>query len=166
MPPHAQHGCRVPTNGGGATKITPQHPRRGRPVHAAEREDAAVAGEGLVTVTMEKCSDGWWRGSYTARVGWFSPNYVLEELDEAAGDAAWAQAQGPVPRSAMGRARALAGGADAVPFQLGHRGGAQSLSKGETMEGDREARERIPGGGAAATRVARSAWCPRTMWWC
>uniref|UniRef100_A0A3B4A700 Uncharacterized protein n=2 Tax=Periophthalmus magnuspinnatus TaxID=409849 RepID=A0A3B4A700_9GOBI len=28
---------------------------------------------------MEKCSDGWWRGSQGGRVGWFPSNYVQEE---------------------------------------------------------------------------------------
>ncbi|MEE6470289.1 hypothetical protein FKM82_008916 [Ascaphus truei] len=35
---------------------------------------------------MEKCSDGWWRGTYNEHVGWFPSNYVVEEVDEATAD--------------------------------------------------------------------------------
>lgn len=34
---------------------------------------------------MEKCSDGWWRGSYNGRSGWFPSNYVTEDMDGTAG---------------------------------------------------------------------------------
>ncbi|KAJ8282694.1 hypothetical protein COCON_G00052130 [Conger conger] len=54
--------------------------------YSAEREDELTLVKGTRVVVMEKCSDGWWRGSYAGRVGWFPSNYVLEEGDEASGD--------------------------------------------------------------------------------
>ncbi|KAJ8351450.1 hypothetical protein SKAU_G00229260 [Synaphobranchus kaupii] len=55
--------------------------------YSAEREDELTLVKGTRVVVMEKCSDGWWRGSYGGRVGWFPSNYVLEEGDEASADA-------------------------------------------------------------------------------
>ncbi|XP_012678773.1 cytoplasmic protein NCK2b [Clupea harengus] len=55
--------------------------------YAAEREDELALVKGTRVLVMEKCSDGWWRGSYGGQVGWFPSNYVLEEGgEEAAGD--------------------------------------------------------------------------------
>ncbi|KAG5852944.1 hypothetical protein ANANG_G00067900 [Anguilla anguilla] len=54
--------------------------------YCAEREDELTLVKGTRVVVMEKCSDGWWRGSYSGRVGWFPSNYVLEEGDEASAD--------------------------------------------------------------------------------
>ncbi|CAF89205.1 unnamed protein product, partial [Tetraodon nigroviridis] len=48
--------------------------------YAAEREDGVTLVKGSRVTVMEKCSDGWWRGSQTGRVGWFPSNYVQEEL--------------------------------------------------------------------------------------
>uniref|UniRef100_H3D8P5 Cytoplasmic protein n=1 Tax=Tetraodon nigroviridis TaxID=99883 RepID=H3D8P5_TETNG len=48
--------------------------------YAAEREDELTLVKGSRVTVMEKCSDGWWRGSQTGRVGWFPSNYVQEEL--------------------------------------------------------------------------------------
>ncbi|XP_063070295.1 cytoplasmic protein NCK2a [Engraulis encrasicolus] len=47
--------------------------------YAAEREDELTLVKGARVVVMEKCSDGWWRGSYAGRIGWFPSNYVQEE---------------------------------------------------------------------------------------
>ncbi|XP_007555511.1 PREDICTED: cytoplasmic protein NCK2 [Poecilia mexicana] len=57
--------------------------------YTAEREDELTLLKGSRVVVMEKCSDGWWRGSHAGRVGWFPSNYVQEELmgvDDGDGD--------------------------------------------------------------------------------
>ncbi|XP_076858000.1 cytoplasmic protein NCK2a [Brachyhypopomus gauderio] len=48
--------------------------------YAAERDDELSLSKGDRVVVMEKCSDGWWRGSHSGRVGWFPSNYVREEV--------------------------------------------------------------------------------------
>ena len=50
--------------------------------YAAEREDELSLLKGSRVVVMEKCSDGWWRGSYAGRMGWFPSNYVQEDEEE------------------------------------------------------------------------------------
>ncbi len=45
----------------------------------AEREDELSLVKGAQLMVMEKCSDGWWRGSYNGQMGWFPSNYVQEE---------------------------------------------------------------------------------------
>uniref|UniRef100_A0A3Q3T053 Cytoplasmic protein NCK2-like n=1 Tax=Mastacembelus armatus TaxID=205130 RepID=A0A3Q3T053_9TELE len=52
--------------------------------YAAEREDELTLVKGAQVVVMEKCSDGWWRGSSGGQVGWFPSNYVQEENGEVA----------------------------------------------------------------------------------
>lgn len=52
----------------------------------AEREDELSLVKGSRVTVMEKCSDGWWRGSFNGQIGWFPSNYVLEEADEAAAE--------------------------------------------------------------------------------
>ncbi|XP_027020461.1 cytoplasmic protein NCK2a [Tachysurus fulvidraco] len=47
--------------------------------YTAERDDELTLVKGERVVVMEKCSDGWWRGSHDGRVGWFPSNYVREE---------------------------------------------------------------------------------------
>ncbi|KAM4601704.1 cytoplasmic protein NCK2b isoform 1-T2 [Polymixia lowei] len=49
--------------------------------YSAEREDELTLVKGSRVVVMEKCSDGWWRGSSGGQAGWFPSNYVLEESD-------------------------------------------------------------------------------------
>lgn len=51
--------------------------------YTAEREDELTLLKGSRVVVMEKCSDGWWRGSQAGRVGWFPSNYVQEESGAA-----------------------------------------------------------------------------------
>ncbi|XP_028832772.1 cytoplasmic protein NCK1-like isoform X2 [Denticeps clupeoides] len=53
--------------------------------YAAEREDELSLVKGTRVIVMEKCSDGWWRGSYDGRSGWFPSNYVTEDVDRPAG---------------------------------------------------------------------------------
>ncbi|KAK3543452.1 hypothetical protein QTP70_020928 [Hemibagrus guttatus] len=47
--------------------------------YTAERDDELSLVKGDRVLVMEKCSDGWWRGSHDGRVGWFPSNYVREE---------------------------------------------------------------------------------------
>lgn len=56
--------------------------------YTAEREDELSLVKGTRVIVMEKCSDGWWRGSYNGRSGWFPSNYVTEDVERTAGGAA------------------------------------------------------------------------------
>ncbi|XP_028847450.1 cytoplasmic protein NCK2a [Denticeps clupeoides] len=47
--------------------------------YRAEREDELTLEKDARVVVMEKCSDGWWRGSHAGQVGWFPSNYVQVE---------------------------------------------------------------------------------------
>ncbi|XP_024599746.1 cytoplasmic protein NCK2 [Neophocaena asiaeorientalis asiaeorientalis] len=95
-----------PANGGGADRIYDLSiPAVVKFAYAAEREDELSLVKGSRVTVMEKCSDGWWRGSYNGQVGWFPSNYVLEELDEAAADAPG----GPSLRPGPARAGRFAG---------------------------------------------------------
>lgn len=100
----------------------------------AEREDELSLVKGTRVTVMEKCSDGWWRGSCNGQVGWFPSNYVLEEADEAAAE--------PPGCPGLRQAPALSNGQGARPLHL-----VQTLypfssvtdeelnfDKGETME--------------------------------
>lgn len=51
--------------------------------YMAERDDELTLVKGSRVIVMEKCSDGWWRGSQAGRVGWFPSNYVQEEVGGA-----------------------------------------------------------------------------------
>uniref|UniRef100_A0A8C8DWT0 Cytoplasmic protein n=1 Tax=Oryzias sinensis TaxID=183150 RepID=A0A8C8DWT0_9TELE len=48
--------------------------------YTAERDDELTLVKGSRVIVMEKCSDGWWRGTQAGRVGWFPSNYVQEEV--------------------------------------------------------------------------------------
>ncbi|KAK3571516.1 hypothetical protein QTP86_012857 [Hemibagrus guttatus] len=52
--------------------------------YTAEREDELSLVKGSRVIVMEKCSDGWWRGSYNGHSGWFPSNYVTEDADGSA----------------------------------------------------------------------------------
>lgn len=52
--------------------------------YTAEREDELSLVKGTKVIVMEKCSDGWWRGSYNGNSGWFPSNYVTEDADGSA----------------------------------------------------------------------------------
>ncbi|XP_029472082.1 cytoplasmic protein NCK1 isoform X2 [Rhinatrema bivittatum] len=56
--------------------------------YMAEREDELSLVKGTKVIVMEKCNDGWWRGSYNGHVGWFPSNYVTEESDSPSGEPA------------------------------------------------------------------------------
>lgn len=83
------------------------------------------------------------------RPGGLSPrsNYVLEELDEA-----WRLGSPPGAALSNGQGAGAAGGADVVPFQLGHRGGAQLRQGRDRMEVIEKPEKITPSGGAAVTR--------------
>uniref|UniRef100_V9KCZ8 Cytoplasmic protein n=1 Tax=Callorhinchus milii TaxID=7868 RepID=V9KCZ8_CALMI len=49
--------------------------------YTAERDDELSLVKGTKVIVMEKCSDGWWRGSYDGQTGWFPSNYVMEESE-------------------------------------------------------------------------------------
>lgn len=66
--------------------------------YTQERDDELTLLKGSRVVVMEKCSDGWWRGSQGGRVGWFPSNYVQEELmgvDDREGDSPRGYIGGP-----------------------------------------------------------------------
>ncbi|XP_062383640.1 LOW QUALITY PROTEIN: cytoplasmic protein NCK2b [Sardina pilchardus] len=76
-----------PSNGGGGGGIYELSvPALVKFAYLAEREDELALVKGARVLVTEKCSDGWWRGSYGGQVGWFPSNYVTEEgSDEASG---------------------------------------------------------------------------------
>ncbi|XP_016418830.1 cytoplasmic protein NCK2-like [Sinocyclocheilus rhinocerous] len=68
------------SNGGGAERIYDLNaPAVVKFAYNAEREDELSLVKGAQLMVVEKCSDGWWRGSYNGQVGWFPSNYVQEE---------------------------------------------------------------------------------------
>ncbi|XP_054643978.1 cytoplasmic protein NCK2a [Dunckerocampus dactyliophorus] len=72
------------TGGGAAERIYDLNtPAVVKFAYTAERDDELTLLKGSRVMVMEKCSDGWWRGSQAGRVGWFPSNYVQEELGEA-----------------------------------------------------------------------------------
>ncbi|KAM6945860.1 cytoplasmic protein NCK2-like [Aplochiton taeniatus] len=54
-------------------------PARVKFTYAAERDDELTLSKGSKVTVLEKCSDGWWRGSSGGATGWFPSNYVAEE---------------------------------------------------------------------------------------
>merc|ERR1712038_1834234 len=38
--------------------------------------------KGSRVMILEKSGDGWWRGQYGNKVGWFPSNYTQEEIDD------------------------------------------------------------------------------------
>ncbi|XP_056599412.1 cytoplasmic protein NCK1 [Triplophysa dalaica] len=48
--------------------------------YTAKREDELSLVKGTKVIVMEKCSDGWWRGTYKGLSGWFPSNYVTEDV--------------------------------------------------------------------------------------
>ncbi|XP_036397358.1 cytoplasmic protein NCK2 [Megalops cyprinoides] len=126
-----------PSNGsaGGAERIYDLNvPALVKFAYAAEREDELTLVKGTRVVVMEKCSDGWWRGSYAGRVGWFPSNYVQEEVDEASAEPARFQAPRPGAAVSNGQgARALHVVQTLYPFSSATEE-ELNFEKGETME--------------------------------
>ncbi|MEE6470287.1 hypothetical protein FKM82_008916 [Ascaphus truei] len=76
-----------PSNGTSADRIYDLNiPAYVKFAYLAERDDELSLVKGSRVIVMEKCSDGWWRGTYNEHVGWFPSNYVVEEVDEATAD--------------------------------------------------------------------------------
>ncbi|XP_056157291.1 cytoplasmic protein NCK2-like isoform X2 [Lampris incognitus] len=78
--------------------------------YTAEREDELTLVKGERVVVMEKCSDGWWRGSSGGQVGWFPSNYVLEEQDGEAASVDSTRGQGGGGYQRVGGAMVTANG--------------------------------------------------------
>lgn len=59
-----------PSNGSGADRIYDLNiPAFVKFAYVAEREDELSLVKGSRVTVMEKCSDGWWRGSYNRQIG-------------------------------------------------------------------------------------------------
>ncbi|XP_072539011.1 cytoplasmic protein NCK2b [Salminus brasiliensis] len=68
------------SGGGGAERLYDLNlPAIVKFAYTAERDDELSLVKGARLLVMEKCSDGWWRGSYEGQMGWFPSNYVQEE---------------------------------------------------------------------------------------
>ncbi|XP_066520900.1 cytoplasmic protein NCK2b [Hoplias malabaricus] len=68
------------SGGGGAERIYDLNmPAVVKFAYTAERDDELSLVKGAHLLVMEKCSDGWWRGSCDGQMGWFPSNYVQEE---------------------------------------------------------------------------------------
>ncbi|XP_068602327.1 cytoplasmic protein NCK2a [Brachionichthys hirsutus] len=79
--PTPSSDAEYPTNGGAAERIYDLNISAVvKFAYTAEREDELSLVKSSRVIVMEKCSDGWWRGSQGGRVGWFPSNYVQEEL--------------------------------------------------------------------------------------
>ncbi|KAI4894506.1 hypothetical protein NFI96_020675 [Prochilodus magdalenae] len=78
--------------------------------YTAEREDELSLAKGDRVVVMEKCSDGWWRGSHAGQVGWFPSNYVREEVGYGDMDGSFGDSYGGVRSLRVGQAAAVANG--------------------------------------------------------
>ncbi|KAJ8003544.1 hypothetical protein DPEC_G00149450 [Dallia pectoralis] len=71
--------------GGGAERVYDLSiPALVKFAYNAERDDELTLVKGSRVIVIEKCSDGWWRGSSGGQVGWFPSNYVLEDGEEEA----------------------------------------------------------------------------------
>ncbi|XP_059747277.1 cytoplasmic protein NCK2 isoform X1 [Bos indicus] len=141
--PDAQHGRGVPRQWGRRRPhLRPQHPRRGQVRVCSRARGRAVAGEGLTRHRHGEVQ----RRLVAGQLQWPGGLVPVQLCAGGAGRSSRRRARGLKPaawchaQQWAGRAGA-AGGADAVPFQLGHRGGAQ-LRQGRDHGGDREARER------------------------
>jgi len=50
--------------------------------YEAQQTDEISLVKGTKVLVMEKSNDGWWRGEYNGKIGWFPSNYVQEESEE------------------------------------------------------------------------------------
>lgn len=100
----------------------------------AEREDELSLVKGTRVIVMEKCSDGWWRGSYNGRSGWFPSNYVTEDADGSASNdsAGLSEKLSAVVHSANGN-RVLHTVQALYPFSSGN-DEELNFEKGEVMD--------------------------------
>lgn len=89
-----------PGQPGGMPNIPPQHtslkyPKDQAPIgdpissavvkynYQAQQLDELSLAKGAKILILEKSGDGWWRGQYGNKVGWFPSNYTQEELEDA-----------------------------------------------------------------------------------
>ncbi|XP_065149002.1 cytoplasmic protein NCK2-like isoform X1 [Paramisgurnus dabryanus] len=97
--------------GGGAERIYDLNiPALVKFSYTPEREDELNLVKGERVVVMEKCSDGWWRGSNAGRVGWFPSNYVQEEVGYADHDGVFGDALGGFRSLKVGQGAAMLNG--------------------------------------------------------
>ena len=50
--------------------------------YQAQQLDELSLVKGSRVMILEKSGDGWWRGQYGNKVGWFPSNYTQEEIDD------------------------------------------------------------------------------------
>ena len=51
--------------------------------YQAQQLDELSLVKGTRILILEKSGDGWWRGQYGNKVGWFPSNYTQEEIEDA-----------------------------------------------------------------------------------
>ena len=51
--------------------------------YQAQQLDELSLVKGARILILEKSGDGWWRGQYGNKVGWFPSNYTQEEIEDA-----------------------------------------------------------------------------------
>ena len=51
--------------------------------YQAQQLDELSLTKGARILILEKSGDGWWRGQYGNKIGWFPSNYTQEEIDDA-----------------------------------------------------------------------------------
>ncbi|XP_059380260.1 cytoplasmic protein NCK1 isoform X1 [Carassius carassius] len=101
--------------------------------YTAEREDELSLVKGTRVIVMEKCSDGWWRGSYNGHSGWFPSNYVTEDADgSASNDSGLSEKLAAVVHSANGN-QVLHTVQALYPFSSGN-DEELNFEKGEVMD--------------------------------
>ncbi|XP_052451730.1 cytoplasmic protein NCK1 isoform X1 [Carassius gibelio] len=101
--------------------------------YTAEREDELSLVKGTRVIVMEKCSDGWWRGSYNGHSGWFPSNYVTEDADgSASNDCGLSEKLAAVVHSANGN-QVLHTVQALYPFSSGN-DEELNFEKGEVMD--------------------------------
>eukprot|EP00088_Acartia_fossae_P070681 TRINITY_DN9538_c0_g1_i1.p1 TRINITY_DN9538_c0_g1~~TRINITY_DN9538_c0_g1_i1.p1 ORF type:complete len:387 (+),score=101.03 TRINITY_DN9538_c0_g1_i1:76-1236(+) len=77
-PPHAGKGR--PQNGDSTTE--PISSAIVKYNYQAQQLDELSLVKGSRVMILEKSGDGWWRGQYGNKVGWFPSNYTQEEIDD------------------------------------------------------------------------------------
>ena len=50
--------------------------------YQAQQLDELSLVKGSRVMILEKSGDGWWRGQYGNKIGWFPSNYTQEEIDD------------------------------------------------------------------------------------
>jgi hypothetical protein len=74
-------------NGGGTYKQRPLDPQEPigtalvKYAYQAQQMDELALVKGSRILILEKSNDGWWKGQYGSRIGWFPSNYTQEEAE-------------------------------------------------------------------------------------